>query len=543
MNLAKDDDAFLTGHNIDGRILFPAAGFMTLVWRTFAKTKNSAYEKTPVVMEDVVFHRPIFLPKDGSVKFGINFFNGSGRFEICESQSLVVSGVIYIPENIELEQLPFEPLEQDLSGLLLKTNDIYKELRLRGYEYSGIFRGITQSDSKAVTGKLKWQENWVSFIDTMLQFSVLSKNFRELYLPVRIERASFNPMKHLEIAVDSKQSEADVPVYMYKDVNIIKSGGIELRGVKASMATRRSGTQPPPILERYVYVPLNNADHDLSTSPQRARMHAVSVAAHLTIENSGGAVKVKVADVVESKAVDTALAQMIQSIIENEPILASDVVIITNQSIETYAQGDGESGIRVIAKDPSIGPVEANNHLVVAYNVVDRANAHIVLDHLKSSIHEYAFILLEENCIGYDETAARKLFERLNLTIVSIQRSFNTMFILLRPTCNIATRKKTAVFITDKNFSWVDPLKSALATAEKENTYVYIVGQGEELLGAVGLMNCIKHENGGKFARLIFIQDENAEEFSFTSKTYAQQLDKVGWSVDFVFKISQNSYL
>lgn len=526
VNLTKDDDAYLAGHTIDGRVLFPATGYMTLAWRTFAKTKNSTFEKTPVVMEDIVFHRATILPKDGSVKFGVNFFDGTGRFEICEGGSLAVSGKIYVPENIELEQLPLDPPEQDKSGLLLKTNDIYKELRLRGYDYGGKFRGVSESDSKAVTGKLQWEDNWVSFIDTMLQFSILGKDLRELYLPTRIERAVFNPLKHLELTESLKQSEGDVPVYMYKDINVIKSGGIELRGLKASLAPRRSGTQSPPILERYVYVPSKNTNQDLSKNTDRARLHAVSVATHLAIENSSGALKVKVADVVESKTAENSLAQLIQTVIESEPTLVSDVAIATNQPTEPYVQAVGESGIRVVAKDPSTGPVESNLHLVVAYDVVERVDANIVLENLKASIREDGFILLEENVVGYDEAKANQLFKSFNLATVSVQRSTNKYFVLLRPLIDITTRNKTIVLITEKNYSWVDALKEALATAEKENTYVYVVGQGEELLGAVGFINCIKNENGGKFARLVFIQDANAEKFSFTSKNYLEQLNK-----------------
>lgn len=526
MNLTKDEDAYLVGHTIDGRVLFPATGYMTLAWRTFAKTKNSTFEKTPVVLEDVVFHRATILPKDGPVKFGINFFDGSGKFEICEGGSLAVSGKIYVPEDIEMEELPLEPLEQDKSGLILKTSDIYKELRLRGYDYAGKFRGVTEADSKAVTGKLQWEDNWVSFVDTMLQFSIMGKDLRELYLPTRIERVVLNPTKHLALLEELKQVKNDMSVYMYKDINVIKAGGVELRGLKASLAPRRSGTQSPPILERYSFVPLDNAKQDLSKNSERARLHAVSVATHLAIENSGGALKVKVADVVDSKVPERTLALTIQSVIESEPTLVSDVVIVTNQPTEPYVQAVGESGVRVVAKDLCAGPVESNCHLVVAYDIVSGLNAEVSLQNLKSSIREDGFVLLEENVVGYNEAKAAKLFASLKFLTVSIQHSSNKYFILLRQSIDFKAKNKTAVYITEKNYKYVDQLKIAMANAEKENTFVYVVGQGEELLGAVGFLNCIKNENGGKFARLVFVQDSHVEKFSFDSEFYAKQLSK-----------------
>jgi len=84
------------------------------------------------------------------VKFLVNIFDGSGNFELCEGGSVVVSGHIYVPEDIEKEQLDLPvPAQSTESELLpLRTPDIYKDLRLRGYDYGGIFRGIAESDNR-----------------------------------------------------------------------------------------------------------------------------------------------------------------------------------------------------------------------------------------------------------------------------------------------------------------------------------------------------------------------------------------------------------
>lgn len=42
---------------------------------------------------------------------------------------------------------------------------------------------------------------------------------------------------------------------MYRDLDIIKSGGIELCSMKASLAPRRQQSQAPPKLEKYTFVP------------------------------------------------------------------------------------------------------------------------------------------------------------------------------------------------------------------------------------------------------------------------------------------------
>lgn len=59
--------------------------------------------------------------------------------------------------------------------MLLSEEDVYKELRLRGYQYGGVFRGIRSSDRRGHNGQLAWLGNWVSFMDTMLQYTIIQQ--------------------------------------------------------------------------------------------------------------------------------------------------------------------------------------------------------------------------------------------------------------------------------------------------------------------------------------------------------------------------------
>lgn len=519
----------MAGHRIDGRISYPVSGFLVLAWSTFAKHRNSTVQKTPAVLKDIVVHRSVVLPSDeSSVKLGVKFLDGTDQFTICEGDALVMSGRISAPKDIDAEELRLDPLTPDrITELPLQLNDIYKEFRLRGCDFSGKFRGIFESDSKFTAGKLLWQNDWVSFIDAMLQFGELgSSHSRDLKLPSRIDRIVLNPLRHQEIVDDLKQSVsvidtvATMPVYVYKNANVIKAGGIELRGLQTSLTTRQFSSKSVPILERYVFVPLQSGN---ATS----RLHAISMVTHLAIENGveSGTTKVKLADVVESRTTSDSLAQIIQTIIGNEPSLISDMTIITRQSLEPYVEAADGCCIRVDSKDLSLELIELNAyHLVIAYDVVERSNATVILTNLNASIRKDGFILLEENIVGYDEAKANQLFASLNLMVVCVQCSTAKRYILLRRMVDLGTRNKTIVLITEKNFGWLEQLQSALSTAEKEKRYVYVVGQGEECLGAVGLMKCIRNEMGGKFARLVFVPDANVEQFSFTSELYANQL-------------------
>jgi fatty acid synthase len=45
---------------------------------------------------------------------------------------------------------------------------------------------------------------------------------------------------------------------MYRNINILKAGGVELRGMKASLAPRRQQMQAAPKLEQYAFIPYDS---------------------------------------------------------------------------------------------------------------------------------------------------------------------------------------------------------------------------------------------------------------------------------------------
>lgn len=45
---------------------------------------------------------------------------------------------------------------------------------------------------------IKWQDDWVAFMDNMLQMEILGEDTRLLYVPTFIERISIDPETHLQ---------------------------------------------------------------------------------------------------------------------------------------------------------------------------------------------------------------------------------------------------------------------------------------------------------------------------------------------------------
>nr|CAD7589404.1 unnamed protein product [Timema genevievae] len=528
VDLGKEEDQYLTGHNIDGRVLFPATGYLTLVWKTLAKLKGKSHEELPVVLENVQFHRATIMPKEGTIKFAINILDGSGEFELCESGSVTVSGRIYVPEDVEKETLelptPTIPIS-DSKLLKLSTADIYKDLRLRGYDYSGVFRGILESDNKGVCGELAWENNWISFMDTMLQFSILGQSTRELYLPTRLQRVVINPSKQKQLGENE-----GVPIHMYRDIGIIKAGGVELRGMKASLAPRRQQAQAAPKLEKYAFVPYDRAGKTQSStldSNGREREQALTVSLQVVLENSGGALKLKVAELAGIRPADSLLAPDVVSILESEPIIHVEITVAGSRA-EEYARVESFTnlGMKFVNRDASSAPLDQNLHLVIGVDVLPQAIE--VLDNLVASLKPGGFVLLEER-ITEEEDAIHKS----GLELVSKQQARDRVFLLLRK--SVECNKPVVVEVTEKNYSWVERLKLTLKQSESEGQKVLVLAQGENMSGIVGLVNCIKQEPGGSNVRCVFLQDSKTPKFSISDSLYATQLKK-----DLVMNVYRN---
>lgn len=248
VNISSEEDSekYIEGHKIDGRVLYPATGYMVLAWKALAKRMGKQWLDMPIVFENVNFHRATIISTSGVVKLYLNMMGTSGQWEITEGGTVAASGRVYMPEDKHFlnSNIPEVPKNATFE---LCASDIYKELNLRGYEYHGMFHGILKADIQEPYGKLKWEGNWVTFLDTMLQFTVLGSKYRTLNLPVRITQCRIDPRIHASFVDNVK---GGLTVYYDKRTNTCMCAGAVMKGLKANVAPRKNA-QASPFLEEY----------------------------------------------------------------------------------------------------------------------------------------------------------------------------------------------------------------------------------------------------------------------------------------------------
>lgn len=106
---------------------------------------NSNDLVVPVEFYEVSLKRAIVLTKGSTTEVKIKIIENSGEFSIIESDQVCCTGFVKLIEDCEkkIDPLQFKPTEAEKKEIICKS-DVYKELRVRGYDYQGDFQGIIE---------------------------------------------------------------------------------------------------------------------------------------------------------------------------------------------------------------------------------------------------------------------------------------------------------------------------------------------------------------------------------------------------------------
>lgn len=147
IEVTKNEHMFYLGHNINGRILFPATGYMviffsynecnlniqafplkaayffkTLVWQTLANIHGKECDEIPIIFENVQFLSATIMPKEGKFTFyRITLIHFQHRlkkkvYENCCKQALLNSQLIFSTGLANLKSA-----NQDLQSLKARS--------------------------------------------------------------------------------------------------------------------------------------------------------------------------------------------------------------------------------------------------------------------------------------------------------------------------------------------------------------------------------------------------------------------------------------
>nr|XP_045622655.1 fatty acid synthase-like [Procambarus clarkii] len=501
VDLESEEHQYLEGHTIDGRVIFPATGYLVLAWQALCRLKGTQWEETPVTFSNVTLHQATVLSSPSNnaaapttTTLVVRILLVKGEFEVVVSDSVAASGCIHlgVEQSGESKSLvDFLTSSAEGNGEILQQKDVYQELRLRGYHYGGIFQGIAQTNLKGTYGTLMWKENWVSFLDTMLQFSLVGAKQRALMLPTRIRKFTVDPSKLL-CNVKEEDDLKTVTVQHNSRIGVTSCQGVLIQGLKATLAPRRP-TQDRPLLETYQFVPLHLTEECKIESCISKETH-LGLLLDITLENLLGH-GLKIVESTASAAsntsiLDTAVALPLAELLALKPQLKIDYILHTAEKLSGEEQESLHSA-GVVVKADLASTLSPPPHLLILHQcqdleIVDKLNYGSFIMTNNESVEE---ILKGAGCheIASAEKIGMKLFRKTQVEV-----SHATLEI-----CG-----------TDANYSWVNMLKEKILDPTIEN--LWLVSSGEPSSGILGLVNCLRREPGGEKIRCVFVPEGKA---------------------------------
>ena len=84
----------------------------------------------------------------GTVTLSVSIMPSTQEFEICENDTLVVSGLVYTAQGDFLDSDLYPEVkamrdQKKVTDYKLGKAEVYKLLRLRGYDYGPTFQGVS----------------------------------------------------------------------------------------------------------------------------------------------------------------------------------------------------------------------------------------------------------------------------------------------------------------------------------------------------------------------------------------------------------------
>ncbi|KOC65238.1 Fatty acid synthase [Habropoda laboriosa] len=511
----KDENyEFMIHHVIDGRNLVPATGYLIMVWETMSLLQGKLYDEISVVFEDVKFERATTIPVKDNVLLTVMIHRGTGRFEISERSTTVVTGMIREPTNPEQETIPprfLTPIEDEEA---LNTKDIYKEFKIRGYEYTGLFRGLRSASIGGTRGRIAWVKNWVAFMDNMLQIQLLGIDTRALYVPTAIQKLVIDVKVHNNRVRNLTDEDNEIPVFVYKDYGIIKSGGIEIRGLKANAIQTRK-LLADPILEEYKFVPHRDR-------AQTSLEDMIILSTHLALE-SHIITNPKILELINPEdkiLLEETLTPTFIKVLGNLPMIRPKLFLAAEtERCEKLSLPDNVTIVK-----PNKLPEDGSVFMAIAYDIWLRRRQNI-LKQLLLATEDHGFILLRETIVDKE---AFSYFQACGLNVV-LEKSFNDQTLLLLKKEEKPPQRTEVVYVKNNEFSWLEKVKQTLVNEKDENSNdtvrLVLVAEGDMENGVLGLVKCLRREPNGQIVKTVIIQDKNAPKFSLNDPFYVKQLN------------------
>ncbi|XP_065221123.1 fatty acid synthase-like isoform X2 [Planococcus citri] len=500
---------YIQGHIIDGRNLYPGFGYLWLVIETIASLRQKQISELSIVFENVCFERATIIPEKGGLFFRILIHDLKNHFEIKCNAIVVVTGQVRMVENIREEVFEVEPFKDEISNshiLPLSNDDFYKELRLRGFHYKGLFKSVQYANCTGTYGEISWSDNFVTYMDGMAQFTLLCMDSRNPMVPTFINKLVIDFKKHYEILESLDEKNRKFPVNFHSNYGLLCTGGIQMSGWKTNEINRQK-ILTDTVLEKCQFVPY--------IIEQKMNLDSIiRICVEMALKNTQimKATTYQILD--ENCDPESALisAAVVHALNDVHSIEANVNVLINSEKLREMED----------LKDITISNEELPKNktalIIILENIQNKTE---LMESISEALRDDGFIITKEpinESVSFENLGFSVCFNRIV--------NYSEKIILLKKITKYKTINKT-IRLRNDSYSWISEIQNALSTLEvQKNEKLIVYAEKEPTNGILGFFSCLSKEEKGTNVRCFFIMDSDTPAFSLDDPFYKVQLDK-----------------
>ena len=197
IDLERSEDAFYLDHQIQGHVIFPGTGYLVMIWQMLAKSVGKSINECPIEWTNIKLHRAVILNDHDKSTFTIQCGN-NGQYVIKNNNQVIFSGMAVLLDQTSVNNFKpissfLDKIEETENKIVFNSMEIYKEFRIRGYDYGTDFRLIREASADGHQANVVFNGNWITFLDSVMQINILNKKHRYLYLPVKLQSVRCDP--------------------------------------------------------------------------------------------------------------------------------------------------------------------------------------------------------------------------------------------------------------------------------------------------------------------------------------------------------------
>ncbi|XP_075976879.1 fatty acid synthase-like [Anticarsia gemmatalis] len=485
MSIQDDDYKFLEGHVRDGINVLPESAILVLIWETLSMHIGEDYRNQSVVFKDIQFYAEVTIKPDVPLRLTISISRGNNKFEVSQDDTRIASGIVSTVKKLKFYAEADKPKEDSFEEeIILDSEDVYRILKSRGYSYNGAFQSIQQSNLDRDEALIRWNKDWISFLDSLIQLNTIMRDHDGISTPKFIRKLRISVTEQsLNKSVDINGTTCFKARYN-EHTGIIRCGGVELDNVTFTdkPVVQR---QPDVLLSRTFYPHYAMDKVDIKTALQ---IFLQIVAENTTLN------KIKVTQIVTS---NKNINCIIKDLAHNIPNVSIDVASVVN------VDSDYDS-------------------MMVQNSDAGKANVFVVEDLLgdKKKL-EGLRNLSKDSFVLALETGVPKLqgLTKEHFSVVSAMSDGKQILILLK-----RQNLKDVTYVRvncDNKLDWVPRVLDELNRTKR----VVLVSERQPYCGALGFVQKLIKDGEDKIS-LVAIDDFHAPHFDPNHVVYQEQLEK-----------------